>query len=109
MAWLILLVAIVAEVTATSAMKLSNGFTRFWPAVVMVLCYCLSMYLLSLILKTLPVGVVYAVWSGSGVALITLVGHFFFKQRLDKPALLGIGLIVCGVVVLQLFSRTAVV
>jgi small multidrug resistance pump len=109
MAWLILLVAIVAEVTATSAMKLSNGFTRFWPAVVMVLCYCLSMYLLSLILKTLPVGVVYAVWSGSGVALITLVGHFFFKQRLDKPALLGIALIVCGVAVLQLFSKTAVV
>jgi len=105
-AWALLCVAIVAEVIATSALKMTEGFRRKWPWVIVVSCYSLALYLLSLTLDTLPVGVVYAIWSGSGVALITLVGRYFFGQRLDRPALLGIGLIVAGVVVLQLSSNT---
>lgn len=108
MEWLLLFVAIVAEVIATSALKLAKGFTRLWPSVIVVSCYSLALYLLSLTLETIPVGVVYAIWSGSGVALITLVGRYYFGQVLDRPALLGIGMIVSGVVVLQ-FLSTAVV
>ena len=108
MAWLILLVAVVAEVIATSALKLSNGFTRVWPSLVMVCCYSLALYLMSLTLETLPVGVVYAIWSGSGVALISLVGRYFFGQILDRPAVIGIVMIVSGVVILQLFSTSVV-
>jgi len=105
---LLLFVAIVAEVIATSALKLAKGFTRLRPSVIVVSCYSLALYLLSLTLETIPVGVVYAIWSGSGVALITLVGRYYFGQVLDRPALLGIGMIVSGVVVLQ-FLSTAVV
>jgi small multidrug resistance pump len=108
MEWLLLFVAIVAEVIATSALKLAKGFTRLWPSVIVVSCYSLALYLLSLTLETIPVGVVYAIWSGSGVALITVVGRYYFGQVLDRPALLGIGMIVSGVVVLQ-FLSTAVV
>jgi small multidrug resistance pump len=104
MSWLLLAVAIVAEVIATSALKLANGFTRLWPWAIVVPCYSLALYLLSLTLDTLPVGVVYAIWSGSGVALMTLVGRYVFRQRLDRPALLGIALVVAGVIVLQGFS-----
>lgn len=108
MEWLLLLVAIVAEVIATSALKLSKGFTRLWPSVVVVCCYSLALYLLSLTLETIPVGVVYAIWSGSGVALVTIVGRYFFGQMLDRPALIGIGMIVAGVIVLQLFSTSVI-
>lgn len=107
MDWLLLAVAIVAEVIATSALKLSKGFTRLWPSLTMMACYSLALYLLSLTLETIPVGVVYAVWSGSGVALITVVGHFYFGQQLDRPALIGIAMILAGVVVLQFFARPA--
>ena len=104
--WLLLLVAIVAEVVATAAMKLTEGFRHLWPwAVVMICCYSLALYLLSLTLDKLPVGIVYAIWSGSGVALMTVVGHFAFEQVLDRPALIGIAMIVAGVLVLQLFSH----
>lgn len=108
MQWFLLGVAIVAEVIATSALKASHGFTRLWPSVVMVCCYSLALYLLSLTLETIPVGVVYAIWSGSGVALIILVGRFFFGQVIDRPAMIGIGMIVAGVIVLQLFSKSVV-
>ena len=104
MQWLWLAVAILAEVIATSALKSSNGFRRLGPSLVVVCGYALSLYLLSRTLDVLPVGVVYAIWSGSGVALVTLAGHFFFKQVLDLPAIIGIGMIVSGVIVLQLFS-----
>jgi len=104
MSWLLLLVAVVAEVVATTALKQSQGFTRWRPVVVMMACYSLALYLLSLTLDTIPVGVVYAIWSGAGVALITLVGRYHFGQRIDRPALLGIGMILLGVVVLQMSS-----
>lgn len=105
MQWLWLAVAILAEVTATSALKSSDGFRRPGPSVVVVGGYALSLYLLSLTLDVLPVGVVYAIWSGVGVALVTLAGRVFFKQKLDLAAIIGIGMIVGGVVVLQLFSN----
>lgn len=104
MQWLWLAVAILAEVTATSALKSSDGFRRLGPSAVVVCGYALSLYLLSLTLDVLPVGVVYAIWSGAGVALVTLAGRVFFKQVLDRAAIVGIAMIVSGVVVLQLFS-----
>jgi small multidrug resistance pump len=104
MPYLYLTIAILAEVIGTSALKATQGFTRFWPSVVVVVGYGVAFYFLSLALKTIPVGVAYAIWSGVGVALITLIGWFVFHQKLDAPALIGIGLIVAGVVVIQLFT-----
>lgn len=106
--WTLLLIAIVSEVVATSALKASDGFTRLGPSVLVVVGYGAAFYFLSLTLRILPVGVAYALWSGIGVVLITLVGWWWFGQTLDGPALLGMALIVAGVLVLNLFSRTAV-
>ncbi|CAM2172946.1 Quaternary ammonium compound-resistance protein QacE [Paraburkholderia sacchari] len=103
--WLILVVAIVAEVIATSALRASEGFSRIVPSAVVVAGYGVAFYCLSLTLKNLPVGVVYAVWSGVGIVLITLVAMVLYKQVPDLPAVLGLGLIVAGVVVLNLFSK----
>ena len=104
--WLFLSIAIVSEVMATSALKASAGFTRPLPSLVVVVGYGVAFYFLSLTLKTVPVGVAYAFWSGAGVALIALVGWAFLGQRLDAPAILGLALIVAGVVVINVFSRT---
>jgi small multidrug resistance pump len=106
-AYLYLAIAIVAEVIATSALKLSEGFTRWQPSLVVVIGYGVAFYFLALVLRSIPVGVAYAVWSGAGVVLITLIGWLAFRQSLDVPALVGIALIVAGVVVIQLFSRSA--
>jgi small multidrug resistance pump len=105
MHWLLLATAIVAEVIATSALKASDGFSRPWPSIVVVVGYAIAFWCLGLTLRSLPVGVVYAIWSGAGIALITLIGWFWFGQRLDAPALAGMGLIVAGVLVIQLFSK----
>ena len=105
--WLYLGIAIVAEVIATSALKASENFTKLWPAVTVVIGYGIAFYCLSLTLKTLPVGVAYAVWSGVGIVLISLVGWLIFRQTLDLAALLGMGLIVAGVVVINVFSKSA--
>jgi small multidrug resistance pump len=106
-AWLILTLAIAAEVVATSSLKASEGFTRLWPSVWVVVGYALAIYLLSLVLKAMPVGVAYAIWSGLGVVLITLVAWLIYGQRIDLPGLIGMGLIVAGVVVLNLFSSAS--
>jgi small multidrug resistance pump len=103
--YLFLAVAIVAEVIGTSALKAAAGFTRPLPSLVVVVGYGVAFYFLSLALKSIPVGVAYAIWSGVGVALITLIGWLVFKQRLDAAALAGIALIVAGVVVIQVFSK----
>lgn len=103
--WLLLSLAIVSEVIGTSALKMSDGFTKFWPSMVVVIGYGLAFYLLSLTLKQIPVGVAYAIWAGAGIALITLIGWVVFKQSLDLAAVLGIALIISGVVVLQVFSK----
>lgn len=102
--WVLLSAAIVSEVIGTSALKASEGFTRLWPSATVAVAYALAFYLLSLTLKTIPVGVAYAIWSGAGVALITLVSWLFLKQTIDLPAIIGIALIVAGVVVLNFFS-----
>lgn len=106
-AYVLLAIAIVAEVVATSALRASDGFTRLIPATVVVVGYGISFYLLSLTLRSIPVGIVYAVWSGAGIVLITLVAALLFKQIPDLPAVLGMGLIVAGVVVLNAFSKVS--
>lgn len=106
--WLFLTIAIIAEVIATSALKSSSGFTRLWPSLLVVAGYGTAFFFLSLTLRTIPVGIAYAVWSGVGIVLITLVAWVFFGQRLDPPALLGMALIVSGVVVLNVFSDAIV-
>ena len=107
-AWLTLTLAIAAEVVATSALKASEGFTRLWASIVVVVGYAVAIYFLSLVLKAIPVGVAYAIWSGLGIVLITLVAWLMHGQRIDLPGLLGMGLIVAGVVVLNVFSKTSV-
>jgi len=107
MKWLYLGVAIVAEIFATSALKGSEGFTRLVPSVITVFGYLISFYFLSLTLREIPVGIAYAIWSGVGIVLISLIGLLVFKQRLDAPALIGIGLICAGVLVINLFSHSS--
>lgn len=104
--WLLLMVAIVAEVIATSSLKASEGFRKFWPSVLVIACYVLSFYFLSLTLRDIPVGVVYAIWSGVGVVLVALIGWIVYRQHLDLPAIIGMLLIVAGVVVMNLFSKS---
>lgn len=105
--YLHLAVAIAAEVMATSALKASEGFTRLGPSLIVVAGYAVAFYFLSLVLRTVPVGVAYAIWSGAGIVLIALIGWVVLRQPLDLPALLGIGLIVAGVAVIQLFSKAS--
>lgn len=107
MPYLYLAIAIVAEAIGTSALKAAEGFTRLVPSLVVIVGYGAAFYFLSLALKVIPVGIAYAIWSGVGVALITLIGWVLFKQRLDAPALAGLALIVAGVVVIQFFSGAA--
>ncbi|MEX3855806.1 multidrug efflux SMR transporter [Paraburkholderia sp. BR10923] len=101
----LLATAIVAEVIATSAMRASDGFSRLLPSMVVVLGYGIAFYCLSLTLRSIPVGIVYAIWSGAGIVLITLVALVLYRQVPDVPAIIGLGLIVAGVAVLNLFSK----
>ena len=105
--WLILFIAIVAEVIATSALKSSEGFTKPIASIVVVLGYMIAFYWLSLTLKTIPVGIAYAVWSGVGIVLITTVAWIVFDQKLDVWGIVGIALIMSGVLVLNLLSKTS--
>ena len=104
MHYLLLALAIVAEVVGTICLVLSDQFTRFYPSVMVLFSYAAAFYLMSWTVKVLSVGIVYAIWSGAGIALISVVGHFAFSQRLDLPAVVGICLILTGIVVIQLFS-----
>lgn len=99
--------AIVAEVIATSALKSTHEFSRFWPSLLVISGYATAFYLLTLALRVLPVGVAYATWSGLGIVLITAVGWVFWGQRLDAPALAGVALIIAGVLLIHLVSKTA--
>ncbi|MCL7942115.1 SMR family transporter [Halomonas sp. ATCH28] len=107
MVFLYLALAIVAEVVGTSALKASEGFTRLWPSVTVVVGYGLAFYLLALVLRTMPVGIAYAFWAGLGIVLVTLVGILVYGEKPDLPALLGLAMIVGGVVVIQVFSSVA--
>ena len=108
MSWLYLAIAIVAEVIATSALKAADGFTRLGPSAVVVVGYCTSFYFLSLALRGVPMGVAYAVWSGVGIVLISVIAWLLYGQKLDAPAVLGMTLIVAGVVVLNVYSKATV-
>ena len=101
-----LLTAILFEVVATTALKHTHGFTRLGPSLVTISGYALAFYFLSLPIRTMPVGVVYAIWSGAGITLITGIGWIWFRQALDLPALVGIGLIVAGVLIINFYSDT---
>ena len=102
-----LITAIVTEVIATSALRATEGFTKLWPVALVVLGYGASFYCLAQVLRTIPVGVAYAVWSGLGIVLITVVAALLYRQIPDLPAVLGMALIVAGVAVINLFSKTA--
>ncbi|MFC4728269.1 DMT family transporter [Coralloluteibacterium thermophilus] len=104
--WLFLAVAIVGEVIATSSLKASEGFTRLVPSLVVVAGYVVAFYFLSLVLKTIPVGVAYAIWSGLGIVLVAAIAWLVYGQALDAPAVVGMALIVAGVLVMNLFSRS---
>ena len=106
--WVYLGLAIFSEVIATASLKSTEGFTRLVPSIVVLVGYSAAFYFLSLTLDTIPIGVAYAVWSGVGVATITLVSFVLYDQKIDAAGLIGIGLIVTGVVVLRLFSEASV-
>lgn len=99
--------AILLEVIGTSLLKASDGMTRWLPATGSLLSYAVCFYLLSITMKSIPTGIAYAIWSGVGIVLISLIGLFVFKQRLDAPALIGIALICAGVLVINLFSKAS--
>lgn len=106
MGYIYLAIAIIAEVIGTAALQASNGFTKLVPSLIIVVGYGLAFYFLSLVLKTLPVGIAYAIWSGLGIVLITLVGAMVFDQKLDIAAVVGIALIISGVIVMNVFSTS---
>jgi small multidrug resistance pump len=106
MAYVYLTISIILEVIGTSLLKMTSGFTAFWPTVGVFICYAVAFFLMSLVMKTLPVGIVYAIWSGCGIILVSIASYFLYKQQLDLPALLGIGLIITGVAVINLFSKS---
>jgi small multidrug resistance pump len=104
--YLFLVIAIAAETIGTTALQASQQFTRLWPSLLVVVAYGASFYFMSFALKVMPVGVVYAIWSGLGIVLIALLGRVVFGQRLDLPALLGLALIIAGILIIHIFSRT---
>jgi len=104
--WLAIAIAIVAEVMATTALKASQEFTRLWPSLLVVLGYGTAFYFMTLSLRVLPVGIMYAIWSGVGIVLISLLGWLVYRQTLDTPALVGMGLIISGVIVINVFSSS---
>jgi len=108
MQWIYLFAAILSEVIATLALKGSNGFARPLPTLLSILGYAAAFYFLSLTLRTIPVGVAYALWSGVGILLVSLTGLILYKQTLDMPAILGIALIAAGAVLLCVFSKVVV-
>lgn len=106
MAYLYLAIAIVAEVVATSALKASEQFTRLVPSLLVVVGYGIAFYFMTLVLRTIPIGITYAVWSGVGIVLVAIVGAVLYRQIPDIPAIIGMGLIIFGVVVIHIFSKT---
>ena len=102
-----LAIAIFSETMATTAMKSSDSFTKLWPSVITIVGYAVAFYFLSLTLRTIPTGIAYAIWSGIGIVLISLMGWFLHGQALDVPAMVGIGFILVGVVIVNTLSKTA--
>ncbi|APS34955.1 MULTISPECIES: multidrug efflux SMR transporter SsmE [Serratia] len=107
-AFMYLTMAIVAEVIATTMLKASEGFTRLWPSVLVVLGYGVAFWGLSMVVKSMPLGIVYAIWSGMGIVLVSVAAVFVYQQKLDWPAIVGMGLIIAGVLVINLLSKASV-
>lgn len=103
-----LTMAIVAEVIATTMLKASEGFTRLWPSLLVVLGYGVAFWGLSMVVKSMPLGIVYAIWSGMGIVLVSVAAVFVYQQKLDWPAIVGLGLIIAGVLVINLLSKASV-
>lgn len=101
-----LVIAIICETVGTSALQASQQFTRLWPSVVAVVGYGAAFYFMALALRVMPVGIVYAIWSGLGIVLIALIGFAVFDQKLDLPAIMGLALIILGILVIHLFSNS---
>lgn len=106
-AYFFLLVAVIAETIGTTSLQASQQFTRLWPSILVVVGYGFAFYFMALTLKYMPVGIVYAIWSGLGIFLIALIGFVVFGQKLDWPAVLGLAMILAGILVFHLFSKTA--
>ncbi|GAA5010285.1 multidrug efflux SMR transporter AbeS [Acinetobacter puyangensis] len=106
MSYVFLAIAIISEVIATSALKASNGFTVLIPSLITIVGYVIALFCLSLTLKTIPVGIAYAIWSGAGIILISTVGWVLYKQQLDLAALIGLGLMISGIIVINVFSKS---
>lgn len=104
--WLALTIAIFAEVIGTTALKASNEFTRLIPSILVVAGYGTAFYFMSISMRALPVGIMYAIWSGMGIVLVSIIGWLVYKQTLDFPSLIGMGLIISGVIVINLFSTS---
>mgnify|MGYP006080888271 FL=1 len=102
-----LIVAVIFETIGTTALQASQQFTKLGPSIIVVIAYAAAFYLLALTLKTMPVGIMYAIWSGSGIVLIAVIGWVVFRQTLDWPAVLGMALILVGIVIIQVFSKSA--
>jgi small multidrug resistance pump len=105
--YLFLIVAVLAETIGTSSIQASQQFTRLWPSVLAIISFAFAFYFLSLTLKVLPVGIMYAMWSGLGIIFIAIIGWVYFGQKLDLAAVFGMSLILAGIVVINLFSSTA--
>lgn len=106
MAYGLLALAIVSEVTGATFLAKSEGFTKLWPSLTVIVLFSIAFYLLSQVIKVIPLGVAYAIWAGVGIVLTALIGYFVFRQSLDLAAMLGIGLIVSGVIVINVFSHS---
>jgi small multidrug resistance pump len=104
--FLFLFVAIIFEIIATSSLKKSEEFTKLLPSIITIIGYCGAFYCLSFAIRTIPVGFAYAIWSGVGIVLITIIGAVFFKEIPDLPAIIGLALIILGVIVINVFSKT---
>ena len=104
--WLALAIAIMAEVIGTTALKASNEFTRILPSFIVVVSYAIAFYFMSISLRVLPVGIMYAIWSGMGIVLISILGWLVYKQTLDMPAMIGLAFIIAGVIVINVFSKS---
>ncbi|AOS98440.1 Multidrug transporter EmrE [Microbulbifer aggregans] len=107
MAYLYLAIAILAEVAATTALKASEQFTRPLPSALVIFGYGLAFYMLALVLRTIPVGIAYAIWAGVGILLVALAGAVIYREVPDWPAVIGMTLIIAGVVIINLFSKTS--
>ena len=104
---MLLLLSIVAEVIATTTLKATEGFSRFWPSLIVIIGYAISFWGLSQVVKVMPLGIAYAIWSGLGIVLVSIAAIFIYQQKLDLPAVIGMMLIIAGVLVINLLSKSS--